>query len=55
VPTSGTTRDKVSAMTQSCADVLGTAVREHTADWHMLQPVFTRDLDPDRLARAGAS
>ena len=55
VPESGTTRAKVSAMTQSCADALGAAVREHTADWHMLQPVFTKDLDLDRLARAGAS
>lgn len=55
VPASGTTRAKVSAMTQSCADALSGAVREHTADWHMLQPVFTKDLDADRLARAGAS
>lgn len=53
VPPSGTTRVKVAAMTQSCADVLGQAVREHTADWHMLQPVFTKDLDLGRLARAG--
>lgn len=55
VPTQGTTRDKVIAMTQSCADILGEAVREHTSDWHMLQPVFTKDLDRERLARAGAS
>ncbi|KGN33314.1 lipid A biosynthesis acyltransferase [Knoellia sinensis KCTC 19936] len=55
VPTSGTTRDKVAAMTQACADALGDAVRLHTADWHMLQPVFTKDLDQDRLVRAGAS
>ncbi len=55
VPESGTTRQKVSAMTQACADVLGETVRTHTADWHMLQPVFTKDLDLDRLARAGAS
>lgn len=54
-PTSGTTRDKVATMTQACADALGGAVRSHTADWHMLQPVFTKDLDADRLARAGAS
>lgn len=53
VPASGTTRDKVTAMTQACADVLGETVRTHTADWHMLQPVFTKDLDPERLARAG--
>ncbi len=40
VPTSGTTRQKAEAMTQECADTLGGAIREHTADWHMLQRVF---------------
>ncbi|MFC7492242.1 MULTISPECIES: phosphatidylinositol mannoside acyltransferase [unclassified Knoellia] len=55
VPESGTTRAKVAEMTQACADALGATVREHTADWHMLQPVFTKDLDRERLARAGAS
>lgn len=55
VPASGTTREKVAAMTQACADTLGAAVRAHTADWHMLQPVFTKDLDMERLARAGAA
>ena len=49
VPTEGTTRERATAMTQACADVLGTAVLEHTADWHMLQRVFLDDLDPDRL------
>jgi KDO2-lipid IV(A) lauroyltransferase len=49
VPSSGTTREKVTAMTQSCADVLGGAIREHPEDWHMLQRVFVADLDPDRL------
>jgi KDO2-lipid IV(A) lauroyltransferase len=53
VPGSGTTREKVTAMTQACADALGETVRTSTADWHMLQPVFTKDLDVDRLARAG--
>ncbi len=55
VPTSGATREKVVAMTQECADVLGAAVREHTSDWHMLQRVFVEDLDPERLARAEAA
>lgn len=55
VPETGTTREKAAAMTQACADALGSAVREFTADWHMLQPVFTKDLDADRLARAGVS
>ena len=51
VPEAGTTRERATAMTQACADVLGAAVREHTADWHMLQRVFLDDLDEDRLAR----
>ena len=54
-PASGTTRDRATAMTQACADTLGAAVREHTADWHMLQRVFLDDLDRERLpAREGA-
>jgi lauroyl/myristoyl acyltransferase len=44
VPAEGTSREKVQAMTQTCADVLTQAVREHTQDWHMMQRVFTRDL-----------
>ena len=56
VPSTGTTRERATAMTQACADVLGAAVREHTADWHMLQRVFLDDLDPARLpARETAS
>jgi phosphatidylinositol dimannoside acyltransferase len=53
-PTQGTTREKVQAMTQTCADLLGTAVREHTQDWHMMQRVFTKDLVDEHAAdRAG--
>jgi phosphatidylinositol dimannoside acyltransferase len=48
VPEEGTTRAKAVAMTQHCADVLGSAIREHTADWHMLQRVFLEDLDDTR-------
>ena len=44
VPTQGTSREKVTAMTQACADVLTVAVREHTHDWHMMQRVFAKDL-----------
>lgn len=43
-PTEGTSREKIQVMTQACADVLTAAVREHTEDWHMMQPVFTKDL-----------
>ncbi len=54
VPEGGTTRERVSAMTQACADVLGAAVREHTSDWHMLQRVFVEDLDPLRTPSRAA-
>ncbi len=49
VPGQGTAREKVAAMTQACADVLGEAIRERPEDWHMLQRVFVADLDVDRL------
>ncbi len=54
VPATGTTRERALVMTQACADTLGQVVREHTADWHMLQRVFLDDLDPERLAAAEA-
>jgi KDO2-lipid IV(A) lauroyltransferase len=57
VPDTGTTRAKAVAMTQQCADALGAAIVEHTADWHMLQRVFLDDLAPrtEASARAEAS
>jgi KDO2-lipid IV(A) lauroyltransferase len=36
------------------AEVYEAGIRAHPQDWHMLQPVFTADLDPDRLATAQA-
>jgi KDO2-lipid IV(A) lauroyltransferase len=51
-PGQGTTRERATAMTQQCADVLGVAIREHTADWHMLQRVFVEDLDERTPARS---
>jgi lauroyl/myristoyl acyltransferase len=44
-PTEGRTREKVTAMTQQVADTFGTAIRAHPQDWHMLQPLWLRDLD----------
>ena len=55
VPGPGTTRERATAMTQSCADVLGAEITAHTADWHMQQRVFLDDLDPARLAAAGTT
>ncbi len=46
VPTTGPTAQRVQAMTQSCADVLGQVIATSPADWHMLQRVFVADLDP---------
>jgi KDO2-lipid IV(A) lauroyltransferase len=54
-PASGTTRAKVTAMTQEVADVFGAAIAEHPADWHMLQPLWLADLDPARTRRTVGS
>jgi lauroyl/myristoyl acyltransferase len=52
VPADGTRKEKAVAMTKELAAVFEQAIREHPEDWHMLQKVFVRDLDPDRLARS---
>jgi phosphatidylinositol dimannoside acyltransferase len=49
VPASGTRAEKVAGMSQQLARVFETAIAEHPQDWHMLQRVFTADLDPARL------
>jgi KDO2-lipid IV(A) lauroyltransferase len=36
-------------MSQALADRFTEAIAEHPQDWHMLQKVFTADLDPARL------
>jgi KDO2-lipid IV(A) lauroyltransferase len=37
-------------MSQQLADRFTEAIAEHPQDWHMLQKVFTADLDPARLS-----
>jgi phosphatidylinositol dimannoside acyltransferase len=54
VPAEGDRKQKVAAMTQELACRFEAAIREHPADWHMLQRVFVADLDPERLAAARA-
>lgn len=44
-PGPGTKAEQVQQMTQRCIDHLGEQIREHTEDWHMMQRVFTADLD----------
>ncbi len=45
-----TGRAKTAAMTQELARAFEKGITEHPDDWHMLQRVFTADLDPARLA-----
>jgi KDO2-lipid IV(A) lauroyltransferase len=45
-PTTGTHREKVTALTQQLADVFATAIAAHPADWHMVQRLWVSDLDP---------
>jgi KDO2-lipid IV(A) lauroyltransferase len=54
VPEVGDRWQKAAAMTQEIARVFEQGIREHPADWHMLQRVFVGDLDPERLAAARA-
>jgi len=54
VPEGGTRREKVAAMTQQVARVFEAGIADHPEDWHMLQRVFTADLDLARLAAAEA-
>ncbi|MCL1900287.1 MAG: phosphatidylinositol mannoside acyltransferase [Promicromonosporaceae bacterium] len=44
-------REQVRAYTQAWVDVLGSVIKKHTEDWHMLQRVFSADLDLERLPR----
>jgi phosphatidylinositol dimannoside acyltransferase len=54
VPAEGDRKQKVAAMMQELARSFEAGIRAHPADWHMLQRVFVADLDPERLAAAGA-
>jgi phosphatidylinositol dimannoside acyltransferase len=54
VPEVGDRWHKSAAMTQQIARVFEQGIREHPADWHMLQRVFVADLDPKRLVAARA-
>jgi phosphatidylinositol dimannoside acyltransferase len=48
-PSTGTEHEKISSMTQQVAKAFEGGIAEHPTDWHMLQRVFTADLDPGRL------
>jgi KDO2-lipid IV(A) lauroyltransferase len=55
VPAEGDDQEKVAAMTQEVTRLFEAGIRAHPQDWHMLQRVFTADLDPERLRRAAQS
>ncbi|MEV7082346.1 phosphatidylinositol mannoside acyltransferase [Streptomyces sp. NPDC093516] len=46
VPESGTRAEKTSVMTQALADAFATGIADHPEDWHMLQRLWLKDLDP---------
>ncbi|GGV61796.1 lipid A biosynthesis lauroyl acyltransferase [Streptomyces griseoloalbus] len=48
VPESGTRPEKTSVMTQALADAFATGIADHPEDWHMLQRLWIKDLDPAR-------
>jgi KDO2-lipid IV(A) lauroyltransferase len=48
-PPAGTRSEKIQGMTQQLADAFAEAIAEFPQDWHMLQRVWTADLDPSRL------
>jgi KDO2-lipid IV(A) lauroyltransferase len=54
VPELASRKDQVAAMMQKVARFFEDGIREHPQDWHMLQPLFLSDLDPERLAAARA-
>lgn len=47
--------EQVRVMTQEIADALGAGIRRSPQDWHMLQPVWTADLDATRIRGAKSS
>lgn len=54
-PEHGARQARIAATTQLVADSLAVGIREHPADWHMLQKLWLADLDPARLAAADAA
>jgi lauroyl/myristoyl acyltransferase len=54
-PAEGDRKAKVAAMTQQVADAFAESIAEHPADWHMLQPLWSADLDPARSREPAGS
>jgi len=55
VPETGSNRERTAAMTQAVADVFEGGIRQHPADWHMLQRLWLADRQrPQDPAQDGA-
>jgi lauroyl/myristoyl acyltransferase len=52
VPEAGDRKERIKTMTQQVARFFEDGIAEHPQDWHMLQRVFTADLDQERLVAA---
>ena len=48
VPEEGDRAEKIRVITQRIARGFEAELRRHSVDWHMMQPVWLADLDPDR-------
>ncbi|MEX1653703.1 phosphatidylinositol mannoside acyltransferase [Streptomyces pseudovenezuelae] len=46
VPGTGTRAEKTSVMAQALADAFATGIADHPEDWHMLQRLWLKDLEP---------
>jgi phosphatidylinositol dimannoside acyltransferase len=46
VPEAGDRPEKTSVMTQALADAFATGIADHPEDWHMLQRLWLKDLQP---------
>ncbi|WP_030606945.1 phosphatidylinositol mannoside acyltransferase [Streptomyces fulvoviolaceus] len=55
VPETGTRAERTSVMTQALADAFATGIADHPEDWHMLQRLWLKDLDPARSPTGGTA
>ena len=55
VPAQGDRTEKIRIMTQQIASSFEAGLRDHSVDWHMMQPVWIADLDARRRGTSEAS
>ena len=50
VPADGTREERIRQVTQGIAAAFESTIRDHSVDWHMMQPIWLADLDERRRA-----